>query len=134
MAEPQIGQLLRRAYFRAQREAMEALAPLGVSPIQAGAIGALLPGPLRQADLGRRLEMEPANVHALVRRMGAAGLVERRPDPDNARRVLVALTPAGLAMSDALQGPRRAAGDATLKALDPEERAALVRLLSRLLD
>ena len=134
MAEPQIGHLLRRAYFRAQRNAAEALAPLGLSPVQAAALGALAGGAMSQAELGRRLDMEPANVHTLVRRLNAAGFIETRPDPDNGRRVLAALTPAGEGALGGLADPRRTAAEATLQALSPEDRATLLRLLARLVE
>lgn len=134
MPEPQIGHLLRRAYFRAQRDATEMLAPLNLTPVQAAALGVLVGGPMSQAALGRRLDMEPANVHALVRRMTAAGLAETAADPENARRVLVGLTAAGRDAAEALQGPRRAAAETTMRPLTPDERATLLRLLARLVE
>lgn len=73
-----------------------------------------------------------------VRELETAGLVSRRPDPDDARRVFIELTPAGL---EVLHARRERAEDwlgHTLDPLlDPDERELLVRvvpLLSRVAD
>jgi DNA-binding MarR family transcriptional regulator len=44
---------------------------------------------LRQADLARRLDVEPPTVTRMVRRMERSGLLERRKDPDDARAVRI---------------------------------------------
>lgn len=128
-----IGHLLRRAYGRARKNSAEALAALGdVSPVQAAAVAALMGGPLSQAELGRRIDMEPANTHTLVRRMVAAGLAETHADPANRRLSLVALTAEGQALGARLE-PVLAIGAAmTLAPLSEDERRQLVDMLRRM--
>lgn len=131
--ERQIGHLLRRAYTRARKHSAEALTALGdVSPVQAGALAALMAGPLTQAELGRRIDMEPANTHTLVRRLIAAGLAETLADPGNKRLSLVRLTAAGKGVADRLEPVLAEGAAATLAPLDPAEQAMLLELLGRI--
>ena len=126
--EAHVGHLLRRAYARARRNTAEALAELGdVSPVQAAALAALMDGPLPQAELARRIDTEPANMHTLVARMRSAGLVEGggRPRP-------IALTAEGEALAARLEPLIHTSAARTLAGLDEGERALFLRLLARL--
>ena len=48
---------------------------------------------------GSRLQVHPASVTNVAGRLEAAGLVTRRPDPDDGRGVLVEITDAGRAVA-----------------------------------
>lgn len=125
-----VGHLLRRAYARARRNTADALAALGeVSPVQAAALAALMDGPQAQAELGRRIDTEPANIHTLVARLRSGGLVEVRKG--RGRQSLVALTAEGEAIAARLAPLIRASGDRTLAGLDAAERETFLRLLRR---
>ena len=50
---------------------------------------------LRMQDLAARAVLSRTRVSRIVGELEAAGYVERRPDPDDGRASLVALTPAG---------------------------------------
>lgn len=52
-------------------------------------------GPASTSDLAAAERMRPQSMAQTVRDLEAAGLVSRRPDPDDGRRALVELTPAG---------------------------------------
>src|SRR3954471_2178342 len=52
-------------------------------------------GPASVSDLAAAERMRPQSMAQTVRDLEAAGLVSRRPDPDDGRRALVELTPAG---------------------------------------
>lgn len=52
-------------------------------------------GSLPLGKMGERLQVHPTSVTSIVQRLEAAGLVERRPHPDDRRAVLAAITPAG---------------------------------------
>lgn len=128
-----IGYLLRRAHARARANTAQALAALGeLSPVQASALAALMSGPLTQAELGRRIEMEPANTHGLVKRLVAAQLVETRRSPANRRLSLVALTRAGEAVTAQLEATLADAARTTLAPLNETERGQLIALLRRI--
>ncbi|TWB43663.1 MarR family winged helix-turn-helix transcriptional regulator [Nitrospirillum pindoramense] len=51
-------------------------------------------------DLGARLDLDSGTLTPLLKRLEAAGLVARRRDPEDERRVRVELTPAGWALRD----------------------------------
>ncbi len=70
----------------------------GHSPARAGLLLALTPeGGTPMIELGRVLDLGAPAVSNLVERAVKAGLVRRRPDPEDGRAWLVELTPAGLA-------------------------------------
>ena len=54
-------------------------------------------GPMRPAEMLRRAPMatNAPTVHAIIARLAARGLVEKRPHPDHSRGVLVSLTDDG---------------------------------------
>lgn len=55
-------------------------------------------GALPLGKIGERLQVHPASVTNAVDRLEAAGLVERRPNPDDGRSVLAAVTADGRAL------------------------------------
>lgn len=52
-------------------------------------------GPLTVGALGEVMRLDSGTLSPLLKRMAAAGLVDRSRDPDDERRVLVALTDTG---------------------------------------
>lgn len=133
--ERQIGHLLRRAYVLARRNSAEALQALdGLSPVQASALAALMGGPLSQAELGRKIDMEPGNTLTLVRRLAGAGLVVVANSPKNGRLSIVALTERGAAAAGRLEDLLASGAARTLAPLEPAARAQLVSLLRRILE
>lgn len=133
--ERHVGHLLRRTYAIARTHSAQALARLGdVSPVQASVLATVAIAPMTQAELGRRIGMEPANTHALVRRMLAAGMIElAAPAEQRTRTRHVALTAHGRALADRLPPSLAAASDATLAALSTDERDILATLLRRII-
>ncbi len=67
-------------------------------------------GPLSVGDLGRRLRLDSGTLTPLVKRLEAAGRVERRRDAHDERRVVVTPTPEGERLRDDVAGvPREVA-------------------------
>jgi DNA-binding MarR family transcriptional regulator len=93
-------------------------------------------GPKSVSDLAHAQRMRPQSMAQNVRELEEAGLVTRRPDPDDGRRAFVELTPAGTASILASRAAREDWLAQTLAgALDARERAALhdaLALLDRL--
>jgi MarR family transcriptional regulator, organic hydroperoxide resistance regulator len=58
--------------------------------------------PLTVGELGTRLHLDSGTLTPLLKRLEHLGLVTRRRDPDDERRVLVTLTGPGLALRDRL--------------------------------
>ena len=90
-------------------------------------------GPMTLRELAEANGVDAPYTTLIVDKLEAHGLVERRPHPDDRRRKLVTLTPAGhdaIATADAIWlRPPRAVGQ-----LSADELAQLTRLLTRLLD
>ena len=120
-----MGQVVRRLHHRTS----EALAPLGLSRAQSRVVRLLADGPLRMVAIAERLSVVPRTVTDLVDGVEAAGLVIRRPDPDDRRSSLVALTADGRLLLDRLEVARRESAGEAFGRLDPADRAVLLRLL-----
>jgi DNA-binding MarR family transcriptional regulator len=88
----------------------------------------LSPGALLRATL-----VTSGTMTNRIDRLAERGLVSRRPDPQDRRGVLVALTPRGAAVADAALADLMLAERELLGRLDQAERAELAALLRRLL-
>jgi DNA-binding MarR family transcriptional regulator len=87
------------------------------------------------AELAARENITPPSVNRTLNGLEAGGLVERRPAADDARRVRVRLTPAGLAAVAETRRLRDEWFSRRLARLSDDERAsldAIVPLLRRL--
>ncbi|MGN6327075.1 MarR family winged helix-turn-helix transcriptional regulator [Pseudolysinimonas sp.] len=74
----------------------EVLEPLGLTHPQYLVMLALWEeSPQSVSSLGRRLSLEPATLSPLLRRLEAAGLLERKRNPEDERALAVELTTAG---------------------------------------
>jgi DNA-binding MarR family transcriptional regulator len=86
-----------------------------------------------QQDLGDALCVDASNLVLLLNEVESAGLAERRRDPSDRRRHLVALTPAGEEALAAAEEAQEGIEAEILHTLSSEERATLRRLLARAL-
>lgn len=76
------------------RQLSEALKPLGLTPSQAEVIQVLQQyQPMTLLQLGERLVCETGSPSRLVKTMVQAGWIEKLPNPDDGRAVLLRLTP-----------------------------------------
>jgi DNA-binding MarR family transcriptional regulator len=131
--EHRVGHLLRRAYAVAKANSSAALRDVGITPMQAAAVMALRRGgAMSQAELGRLIGMERANVHGLVARLHALDVVETRAHPTDARALEVALSAHGVRCADDVARVSAASAEATLAPLAPHERTTLLALLARI--
>lgn len=79
--------------------AAAALGELGLHPGHEAVLLALhAHGPQTQAQLAQRAGCEPPSITGMVRKLEAAGLLDRHPAPGNARATIVDLTEAGRAL------------------------------------
>ena len=86
---------------------------------------------LRGGDLASRLGVEPPTVTKMLQRLEGLGLVERRPDPADARSFRVYLTEKGRALEGPVARCWEHAEEKTLAGLDVGERETLRRLLAK---
>jgi DNA-binding MarR family transcriptional regulator len=127
--------LVSRTALHAGRIVSERLAAAGVKRQHFSVLVTLADGgPASQAALGRRLALDRSDLHAIVADLERDGLVERRRDPDDARRNLVRLTPKGRAALKRLDARVEAAQDDLLAPLSEAERRRLTELLTRVVE
>lgn len=81
--------------------------------------------------LGERLMTASGNITALIDRMAAEGLVERRPSPTDRRSHQVRLTAGGLALFHAMTEDHAGWVHAVLADVPDDEKKALINLLVR---
>jgi DNA-binding MarR family transcriptional regulator len=115
-----------------------ALAPHGLQPGEYSVLAILVSrghpeGELTPSALAEATYLSSGGIANLVRRLEAAGLVTRRPDPADGRGVLVAITPEGRARVDAAVTDVAAAERRLVAGLGARDRETLARGLSRLL-
>ncbi len=128
----EVADLLGHTVRRLHRGTNEALAPLGLARAQARLVRLLADGPLRMAAIADRLAVVPRTVTDLVDGVEAAGLVERRADPDDRRATFVALTPDGRRLLDRLDTARRESAEQVLAPLARADLLVLLRVLREL--
>lgn len=111
-----IDQALRRhGLSRAGREALAVLDGAGQ--------------PLSPTAIAERLIVTTASVTSLLDTLERRGLVERQPDPDDRRRLLIVITPEGKAIVDQFLPEVVALQTAALATLTEAERRQLLELL-----
>jgi DNA-binding MarR family transcriptional regulator len=96
-----------------------------LSYLRAGAPG------LQQQQLCEALWLDPNNCVLLLNELEDMDYVERRRDPSDRRRHVVAITDEGRTALERAERAQEEIGDELLSALNDEERATLRSLLSR---
>lgn len=129
--DDQVGYLLRRVTQR-HLAIFSAHLP-GLTTMQFACLVRLHQGgPMSQNQLGRAAAMDAATVKGVVGRLETLGLVARRADPGDRRRLMVEITGTGAALiADSYAAAHRVT-EATLAPLSAPERATLMALLARL--
>ena len=82
-----------------------------------------------QSQLAACMEVEPPTATKMLQRMERAGLIERRPDPEDARVSLVYLTERGRALEQPVLDVWRQLEARTVSGLSLTEQTLLRRLL-----
>jgi DNA-binding MarR family transcriptional regulator len=88
---------------------------------------------LTPTTLARVAMISPAGMTNRLNRLEAAGLIVRRPDPDDRRGSLVELTPNGRGIADRAVEDLVTAENEFFRELGPSERQRLDRLLDKLI-
>jgi MarR family transcriptional regulator, lower aerobic nicotinate degradation pathway regulator len=91
-------------------------------------------GPVSQATLSRRTTIDRSDMVATINELAEQGLVERSPDPDDRRRNVITITPAGRRQLRKLDRLLATVQDELLAPLSASERRHLIRLLARIVD
>ena len=124
---------LRRAHQRASAIFLSLLGEHQLTPTQFFAMARLYElGQLSQNRLGRLAAMDPATIQGVIQRLAERGYIQRLPDTTDRRRMVLRLTEAGRAVTEALVDGAIEVDDTLLKPLTPEEQAAFLKLLHKI--
>lgn len=106
-----------------------------LDPGQADALDAVVThGPCRMSDVAVILRVDRSSATRAIDRLETAGLVARRADPDDARGIVVAATPAGRALLERVRDRATAMLAEVLAAFSTEDRDRLAELMERLVE
>ncbi len=89
---------------------------------------------ITQHELGEAICVDANNLVILLNELEASGLALRRRDPEDRRRHLVEITPAGRVALQHAEDAIALVEDEALGALSASERASLQRLLAKAID
>jgi DNA-binding MarR family transcriptional regulator len=127
------GHLIRRAQQIAVSIFAEQLSSADITPVQFAILNALLGSPgIDQVSLAKRVAFDPATSGSVIGRLEAKGWVARKADPNDRRRKLLVVTPAGVLALGLVQADVARIQEKILSPLTPQEQSQFVQLLSRL--
>jgi DNA-binding MarR family transcriptional regulator len=117
---------LHSAAIRLLRRLRKQDAVSGLSGPQASALSVLVfGGPMNLGALAAAEQVRPPTMSRLVKEMEALALVWRRPDPADARGVILEATEKGRAMFDRAREQRLSTLTGAVRALAPQEQRTL---------
>ena len=125
--------LLKRLGMEIKEAYREAFEEAGASPFHYSVLAVLEESPREtQATIADSLGYDRSWLVGLLDELEEQGLIERRRDPDDRRRHLVSLQPAGKQKLAELRAVSKRVEDEFLASLEPEQRASLHELLLQL--
>ena len=124
--------LVGRVAARGRGLVADAIAAEGLKLMQHAVLAATAEyGPATQAELGRRLAVDPKDMVGILNHLQETGLVMRSPDPADRRKNAVTATPDGEAVLARCAALAEAANAELLAPLSPAEQRQLTALLNR---
>lgn len=130
----QIGFLLRRAYQRHLAIFQANTGDSELTSVQFSTLCALRDkGPQSQSELVKATGVDQATIRGIIERLKARRLVSLAKDSVDGRKVIVALTTAGVAMLDHMIPRAAEITEQTFGSLNPGERTALIYTLRQML-
>ena len=130
--ERQAGHLLRRARQRHSTIFQENIGDPQLTPLQFAALVKLRDlDEVSQNHLGRLTAMDAATMQGVIKRLGLRGLIIRRPDPKDRRRLIISLSNEGRKTISKLVEFAKNVTNETLEPLSLSERKTLLFLLSK---
>jgi DNA-binding MarR family transcriptional regulator len=125
-----LGYLLKHAYLRLSGESSRALAPHGIDGRELAVLAVLdAYDELSQLEAAGKLDIDRTTMVALVDTLEDKGLVERRRSPQDRRKNIVQLTPAG---RERLRDAESARQEVERRFLEPLSRTDATRLVHNL--
>lgn len=115
---------------RVARDAGVEIDPVDISPVYM--LG--LRGPCRASEVAASLHVTRPTMSKQLTRLEAAGLIERRDDPDDRRATIIALSPAGVDAHTRLVERGRAMMHSALRDWPPAEATQFAAQFTRFVD
>lgn len=129
----QVGHLLRQAHQRHTAIFQAMIGDVQITPLQFAVLMTLADmAEASQNHLGRLTAMDAATMQGVIKRLLARGLIRRRADPGDRRRLLLTLSSAGEEFVAKATDRGHAISERTLEPLSAAERETFLRLLGRL--
>ena len=130
---------LSEAFWSVARQlrhtSQETLAPWDITPSHLRALRVLMRhGVMRLSELSDHLHIAARSTTEVVDALETRGLLERRPDPDDRRATLAALTEHGTSVLDAIRAARGTEAERAFGKLSQADRTHLARILRKLRD
>lgn len=127
--------LISKASARAHRLIGEAMTRVGGRAYHFAILAALEEfGPDSQVRIGQRCGIDQSDMHAMLKELTEQGYVARASDPNDRRRNLITMTPAGRRRLEELDRELSRVQNDLLNALSAAERDHLTLLLTRILE
>ena len=124
--------VLSKACRAVERNALHSISGLGLGLSDFAVLEVLLhKGPQPVSVIGKKVLLASGSTTAAVDRLAKRGLVERTPDPDDARARIVRLTESGRTLIEKAFSKHAQDMEETMAVLKPAERVELVRLLKK---
>ena len=130
--DDQVGFILRKAN-QLHASIFSNFIPNDLTPTRFSALAKLYElGSLSQNELGRFIAMDAANIKGVIDRLKKLNLVRTRPDPKDARRHLIDLTPLGKVVIERAIPKALLITETTLSPLSKEEQVIFLTLLKKI--
>jgi DNA-binding MarR family transcriptional regulator len=128
-----LAEAVRSVAHQLRRISVQSLARWEVTPAQSRALRVVTRyGAIRLTELSEHLHIAPRSVTEVVDVLEAKGLVERRPDPQDRRATLVAVTEHGIEIGKAIRSAQGAETERLFDRLSATDRNHLARILRKL--
>jgi DNA-binding MarR family transcriptional regulator len=133
VVEQQAGHLLRRAHQRHAAIFQELIGDSQLTTLQFAALVRLRDlGGVSQNQLGRLTAMDAATMQGVIKRLADRGLIARRPDPDDRRRLVLSLSDAGRELVTNVVANGIRITEKTLAPLSAAEQKMFLQLLAKI--
>jgi DNA-binding MarR family transcriptional regulator len=127
-----LGYNLRRAHGVQRQRFAAVFAPHSIRPVQLSVLGLILNNPrLKQAELGRALDIKRANIVTLLDELEGRKLITRTRAHGDGRAHVLQLTPAGRKLAVELLDLHTRLEEHLAESLGPRDRDLLLRLLKK---
>ncbi|MDY6881703.1 MAG: MarR family transcriptional regulator [Thermodesulfobacteriota bacterium] len=124
---------LAKANQAAARYWSKKIGPLNVTAVQGMVLTFLSEEDrITSSHLGQRTQLDSATLTGILDRLEGVELVERRPNPEDRRAILIHLTQKGLNITDRIREEMERGNEEFLDVLTAEENSMLRRLLKRI--